>query len=89
MGKPVKVFKAGAIEAAIFENEIQTGGKNIKLHRIVLQKRYKAADGEWKSTTSFDVNDAPKVELVVKQAYAWCVCKDRRDGGEATDETPF
>ncbi len=31
MGKPVKSFRAGAVEAAIFENERTVGGKKLKM----------------------------------------------------------
>ena len=31
MGKPVKSFRAGAVEAAIFENERTVGGKKLNV----------------------------------------------------------
>jgi len=59
MSRPEKQFRCGGCEAAIFENEISRNGKTIKLKKAVIQKRYKNADDEWKSTYSLDKNDIP------------------------------
>ncbi len=50
MAKPEKRFKCGAVEAAVFENEIEKNGQKIKLKKVSIQKRYTNAEGEWKST---------------------------------------
>lgn len=71
MPKPEKVFKYGGCEAAIFENEIIKGGKTIMIKKVVFQKRYKDADGEWKTTHSLDVNELPKAMLVLFKVYEY------------------
>ena len=71
MSKPEKRFKCGSCEAAIFENEINRNGKAVKLKKAVIQKRYKTADDEWKSTYSLDKNDIPKMMLVLSKAYEY------------------
>ena len=68
MPKPEKRFQSGGIEASIFENEIQQGGKTIKIKKVAFQKRYKSDQG-WKTTYSLDVNDIPKAVLVLSKAY--------------------
>jgi len=55
----------------VFENEISKGGAKAKIKKVSFQKRYKAADGEWKSTTSLDANDIPKAVLVLNKAYEY------------------
>lgn len=84
MGKPVKSFKCGAVEAAIFENEIAKGKEKIKVKKVVLQKRYRTADGEWKSTNSLDVNDIPRASLALDSAFEFLVM--RGDGGEKVED---
>ena len=71
MSRPEKRFRCGSCEAAIFENEISRNGKAIKLKKAVIQKRYKNADDEWKSTHSLDKNDIPKMALVLSKAYEY------------------
>jgi hypothetical protein len=67
MPKPEKRFQAGAIEASIFDNEIQHNGKTVKIKEVAFQKRYKSADGSWKSTSSLDINDLPRG--ILSKAY--------------------
>ncbi|MGD0919710.1 MAG: hypothetical protein ABSB22_24995 [Thermodesulfobacteriota bacterium] len=72
MPKPEKRFQAGAIEASIFENEIQQNGKTIKIKKIAFQKRYKSQQG-WKTTYSLDTNDIPKAILCLSLAFEYLV----------------
>jgi hypothetical protein len=65
MSEPEKRFKCGGCEAAIFENEIMKNGNVFKIKKAVIQKRYKSNDGEWNSTHSLDINDIPKMALVL------------------------
>ena len=71
MAKPEKKFKCGAVEAAVFVNEINKNGNKLKLKKVSIQKRYKNADDEWKSTNSYDANDLPKLKLVADEAYRY------------------
>jgi hypothetical protein len=69
MVKPEKNYRYGTINVAVFENEIVSGGKTMKLKKVSFQKRYKDSDGEWKNTNSLDVNDIPKAILALSKAY--------------------
>lgn len=69
MGKPVKSFKAGCCEAAIFENELKRAGASVMVKKVTFQKSYKSAEGEWKTTSSLDMNDIPKAVLALSKAY--------------------
>ncbi len=69
--QPEKGFRCGAVEGAVFENEIEKNGAKVKLKKVSIQKRYTNADGEWKSTNSYDANDLPKLKLVVGEAYRY------------------
>ncbi len=72
MPRPDKNFQVGAIEASIFENEIQQNGKTIKVKKVAFQKRYKSLQG-WKTTYSLDINDIPKAVLALSKAYEFLV----------------
>ena len=76
MGKPIKSFKYGTVETAVFENQTAKGA----IKKVVLNKRDKSAEGEWKSTTSLDANDIPKAMLALSKAYEFLVM-----GREAED----
>jgi len=91
MVKPEKKFQAGALEASIFENEVNQNGKNFKIKKVAFQKRYKSSDGSWKSTGSLDISDIPKAILILSKAYEYLVLnsesmdKATLNGGEITD----
>ena len=84
MAQPEKKFICGACEVSIFENFITTKeGEKRRLKKASFQKRYKNANGEWKSTNSLDTEDIPKARLVLNEAYKYlALSKDtanRRD----------
>ena len=86
MAQPERRFKCGACEAAIFENEIKSNGKMMKLKKVAIQKRYKNADDEWKSTYSLDKNDIPKMILALSKAYEYLTMSKESDGDEVQEE---
>ena len=83
MAQPEKRFKCGNCEAAIFENEINTAGKLITVKKTVTQKRYKDAEGEWKSTHSLDKNEIPKMILALSKAYEYLTMGENNANDEA------
>jgi hypothetical protein len=89
MVQPEKRFKCGACEVSIFENTITSkDGKKMRTKKASFQKRYKNADGEWKSTNSLDVNDIPKARLVLNEAYKYLtLSKDIEDNGDNYNHT--
>jgi len=84
MAQPEKRFKCGVCEVSIFENVITTkDGKKVRIKKASFQKRYKNAEGEWKSTNILDANDIPKAKLVLNEAYKYLVLgKDIEDNVE-------
>jgi hypothetical protein len=73
---PEKKFSTGAVQATIWNNEIEKNGVTASFKTIVLSRSYKAQDGKWKSTSSLRVNDIPKAALVLQKAYEYLVLKD-------------
>ncbi len=85
MGKPVKSFRAGAVEAAIFENERTVGGKKLKMSNVVFRRSYKDKDGNWQNSDSFGVNDIPKLRLVLDRTYEYLLTGERADEGDTSE----
>ena len=85
MAKPEKSIKVGGVEAAIFDNEIVKGGKKLSIKKVSFQKRYKSAEGEWKSTSSLDFNEIPKAILVLSKAYEY-LCTGNSDEADNHSE---
>jgi len=85
MGKPAKSFRAGAVEAAIFENERTVGGKKLKMFNVVFRRSYKDKDGNWQNSDSFGINDVPKVELLLKKSYEFVLVGERAEEEPADD----
>ncbi len=46
-------------------------GARVTLKKVAIQKRYMTADGEWKSTNSYEAHDLQKLKLVVGEAYRY------------------
>ena len=72
MGKnlPEKKFRAGAIQATIWENDaVNKEGKKVSYNSVSFERSYKDKDGTWKSTSSLRVMDIPKAIVVLQKAY--------------------
>mgnify|MGYP006306179689 CR=1 FL=1 len=66
--KPTKVFRAGGIQAAVWEKSQVKDGQTVTRYTIKLSKSF-IAHGEWKSTDNFWPDELPKVALVTNEAY--------------------
>ena len=69
MAQPEKVFKQGSCSAAVFVNRVNKNGKTMEMRSVLLQKGYKDRDGQWKTTSSFGINELPKILLAASKAY--------------------
>jgi hypothetical protein len=64
--KPKKVYKAGLLSLSLWENENETN-KNVS---FTFQKAYKEENSEeWKYTQNLNLNDLPKLNLLIEEAY--------------------
>jgi hypothetical protein len=75
MTKPIKTFRAGNCSASIFVNEIEREGKVIEMPKVVFDVGYKDELGQWQSTKSLDMNEIPKITLVLSKAFEWIAMK--------------
>ncbi len=74
--QPDKKFKAGAVSATIWANELKDKmGKPFSIYTVSFERSYKDREGQWKSTNSLRVNDIPKLQLVAAEAYEYLIRK--------------
>jgi len=79
---PDKEFRAGAIRASIWGDEVEQDGRTYTRHTVKIEKRYRDDDNQWKSTQHFFANDLPRLALVASKAYEYVVLNDRQGRGE-------
>jgi hypothetical protein len=78
--KPENEFRVGAVRAAVWTNPRHlANGKSFESHRIILERTYKDAQGEFKTTPALELNDVPKAILALKKIYEYCLT--RKNGG--------
>ena len=69
---PEKAFKAGGVRASIWSySDTTRTGQQFERKKCSLERVYKASDGSWKSTSSFEANDVAKAILVLSKAFAY------------------
>lgn len=64
--KPAHEIRRGAIKALIWANDSENG----RFYRFTVARLYKEGD-TWKSTTSFGLQDIPKLSTVLVQVEDW------------------
>jgi len=66
--KPVKKFKSGAIESAVWENSKEVDGNEVGFKTVSLRRSWKQ-DGVWRdSSINLRRNDIQKAILVLNKA---------------------
>ena len=76
MVKPINKFKAGNIDAAVWNNEIEIDGKKINTKSISLRKSWKSGE-EWKDATiNLQANEIQKALLVLQEAQKEVLMKN-------------
>ncbi len=71
MNKPEKIFRAGAITAAVWRNEVEKDGDKVSYPTVTFERRYTDKDGNWQTTNSLRLTDLPKAKLVLSKAYEY------------------
>ena len=74
--KPIQKFKAGGVQAAIWNNEAEKDGEKTEFQSVTLQRIYKDKAGEWKTAASFKATDLPKAMVVLGKAYEFLTLKE-------------
>lgn len=88
MSQPEKVFKMGAVRAAVFVNMIERDGKPVALRKVILEVRYRDKAGQWQGTNSLSINDLPKAITALQQAYEYMLALGSSAETEFPEPTP-
>ena len=72
---PMQTFQYGAVKVKIWDNQYEFEGRTLKKPNVQIEKVYKAKSGEWGSTSTFDLNDLPKLRVAVLEAYKFLLEK--------------
>jgi len=80
--RPEKTIKLGPIQAAIFANvrEATADQEERVLRSVQLGRRYRDADGNWKTSTSFDLSNLPAAIEALRLAFEYLVEQHAGDG---------
>ena len=73
--QPLKKFRAGRITATIWESVIQKDKEQITVYNTSIEKNYKDKEDKWQTTSSFNITDLPKVNLVCDEAFKFLTLK--------------
>jgi len=74
--KPEKKFTSGRISASIWKNKRTFDGVETYIYSVTVNKRYQDTAKQWKTTTSFNVNEVPIAISVLQLAYQYVMQKD-------------
>ena len=83
---PVDKFRAGAVSAALWENEITVGGQRKTVLKASVSKRYRDQNGEWKTSQSFSRDEIPLAVYCLGKAFEAMVEKHAAPGEEEVDQ---
>lgn len=68
--RPIRKFKAGGIQIAVWENQVSgRDGNEETVHNVTIERRYRDKQGNWKSTSSLRMADVPKAIIALNKAY--------------------
>jgi hypothetical protein len=79
--KPVHEVRIGAIRAAIWKNQTETGAR----YNATFSRLYKSGE-QWGSTESFGRDDLLLLAKVADQTHSWICAQPRED--QAAESTP-
>ena len=70
MTQPVKKFRAGQVNCALWENEMTVNGRIVTKLNATLERRYKDKNEQWKSSNSLGRNEIPLAIYCLEKAFA-------------------
>ena len=86
--QPVARFKAGAIQVAIWENQVNNQGQQTTVLKASVERRYKDAHGAWASSNRYGRNDIPLVIYALKCAFSHIIEQENARTRESNGSPP-
>jgi len=67
--KPEHKIRYGCVTGTVWKNVITKNGNEIEVRSITIEKSYKDGDN-WKTTSSYNINDLQKVIMCATEAFS-------------------
>ncbi len=85
--KPDKTFRLGLVNASVFTNvrEATAEQEERAVRSVQLQRRYRDADGSWKTSTSFDLSNLPAAIEALRLALAYLVEREATTANDSAE----
>jgi len=77
--KPIKDFRAGNIQASLWEKRVEQHGQNVIRYSVRIQKQFRKEDGNYENTEYYFRDDLPKLILVAQKAFEYIALKTSKD----------
>jgi hypothetical protein len=84
--KPKVKFRAEPVSYEVWENEAKVDGRNVEILKATLERRFKDASGEWKSSGSFSRNEIPMAIHCLEKAFTMMIKERSTKGGSNGDD---
>lgn len=84
--KPVWKTTAAGVSVALWKNDAVVGGRNVTMLKATVERRYKDAQGQWASSSSFGRNEVPLLLYCLGRAYGKMLEKPDNSESEGNDE---
>jgi hypothetical protein len=84
--KPIVKFRAEPVSCELWENEAKTDGRSVEILKATLERRFKDASGERKSSGSFSRNEIPLTIYCQEKAFAMMIKERSTKGGSNGDD---
>ena len=83
--KPKAKIQAGSVSCALWENEIDVGGRRVAVLKATIERRYRDVAGTWQSSNSFGRNEIPLAIYCLQKAFEKMV-ETKAGDDESNDE---
>jgi len=81
--RPIMEFRAGSVRASIWHDGASgESGETFSVFSVRIERRYKDAEGNWQTASSFRRRDLADLELVVFKAREYVSLNERNHEGE-------
>ena len=84
--QPVAKFRCGQVTVALWLNEIEIRGRIVPMLKATVERRYRAQNGEWKSTGSFAKSELPYAIWCLQRAFDEIVRRENENDRELVKE---
>jgi len=71
MAAPVKKFKSGVVEAAVWENQGTSNGQNFVTQSVSFNINYQDKEKQWKQRSSFKFAELFHLVILIQKLWSW------------------